>query len=64
MFILFGNSLTVTVSLKGSVISACLKKTFPRQALQRRRSNAGRRSRWITPAMNLRHNEKIKCRGI
>ena len=54
----FWTSSPVIVSLKGSVISACRKNTLPLQARQRRRSKAGRRSRWITPATNL-INKKI-----
>lgn len=51
--------LTVDGSSKGVSISACLKKTFPRQARHNIRSNAGILSRSITPATNLHIKNKI-----
>ena len=44
---------TVDGSSNGISISACLKNTFPRQALQSIRSKAGIFSRRITPAKKL-----------
>ena len=40
-------------SSRGVSISACLKKTFPRQARHRRRSKEGTRSLAITPVTKL-----------
>lgn len=46
-------TLTVEGSSRGFSISACRKNTFPRHALHNMRSNAGIRSRRITPATKL-----------
>lgn len=46
-------TLTVEGSSRGFSISAWRKNTFPRHALHNMRSNAGIRSRRITPATKL-----------
>lgn len=56
--------LTVIASVRISDISEWRKKTLPRHARHKSRSNAGSRSRWITPAIKLKNFRFKICKLV